>query len=58
LYETVILLKKEGYMNIWTYFVYNYIYLYIYIYSYMKNFLPRMSNNINNFIDLIKFKSN
>jgi len=37
-----ILQKKEGYMNIWTYFIYNYICLHvficIYIYSYMKNF--------------------
>jgi len=41
LYQTVISQKKEEYMNIWTYFVYNYIQnVYMYLYSHMKNFLP------------------
>jgi len=39
----IFIFTKKDYMNIWTYFVYNYIrlymFVYIYIHSYMKNFL-------------------
>jgi len=38
LYQTVILRKKEEYMNIYGHILY--IIIYIYMYSYMKNFLP------------------
>jgi len=53
LYQTVISLKKEGYIN------YNYIrlymFIYIYIYSYGKNFLPgifcrRIDDNVTSII--------
>jgi len=48
LYQTVILLKKERYMNIlyMDIFVYNYTFIYVYIYNKykkyknIKNFLP------------------
>jgi len=37
LYQTIILQKKQGYMNIyiWTYFVHNYIHLYMFIYIFL-----------------------